>query len=143
MEGGGEEEEEEEEGRERRRRRRQEKGGRGGRKKGVEGERGGIRVVHSKTDAEDSVLSVNQYCSHVTILTTPTFQMCFTHLDVLLGLVLLQSLVVVRLQLDQRAEYVLVLVGILVAMRGSGGGGGREGGRREGGMDGEMEGGGE
>ena len=44
------------------------------------------------------------------------------HLDVLLGLALLQSLVVVCLQLDQRAEYVLVLVSILVA------GGGREGG---------------
>ena len=49
------------------------------------------------------------------------------HLDVLLGLALLQSLVVVCLQLDQRAEYVLVLVGILVA--GGGEGRGREGGR--------------
>ena len=59
-------------------------GGGGGREGGEgggwewKGERGGISVVHSKTDAEDSVLSVNQYCSHVTILTTPTFQMCFT-----------------------------------------------------------------
>ena len=52
------------------------------------------------------------------------------HLDVLLGLALLQSLVVVRLQLDQRAEYVLVLVGILVAGEG---GRGREEGGREGG----------
>ena len=52
------------------------------------------------------------------------------HLDVLLGLALLQSLVVVRLQLDQWAEYVLVLVGILVAGgRGGGEGRGREGGR--------------
>ena len=50
------------------------------------------------------------------------------HLDVLLGLALLQSLVVVRLQLDQRAEYVLVLVGILVA-EGGGGGERGEGGR--------------
>ena len=48
---------------------------------------------------------------------------------------LLQSLV----QLDQRAKYVLVLVGILVA--GGGRGGGRGGGGREGGRDGEMEGG--
>ena len=59
--------------------------GRGGGREGGEGggwewkgERGGISVVRSKTDAEDSVLSVNQYCSHVTILTPPTFQMCFT-----------------------------------------------------------------
>ena len=52
------------------------------------------------------------------------------HLDVLLGLALLQSLVVVRLQLDQRAKYVLVLVGILVAGGGRGEGRGREGGRR-------------
>ena len=59
------------------------------------------------------------------------------HLDVLLGLALLQSLVVVRLQLDQRAEYVLVLVGILVAE-----GGREEGrGRREGGREGWREGG--
>ena len=60
------------------------------------------------------------------------------HLDVLLGLTLLQSLVVVRLQLDQRAEYVLVLVGILIA--GGGREGGREGGKeREGRREGERE----
>ena len=72
MKGRGGEEEEEEKGREGgREEEEEEKGGRGGRE-GEEGERGGIRVVHSQTDAEDSMLSVNQYCSHVTTLTTPT-----------------------------------------------------------------------
>ena len=89
-------------------------------------------MVRSETDAEDSVLSVNQYCSHVTTLTTPTqphpSARCVSpHFSVLLGLALLQSLVIVCLQLDQQAEYDLVLVGILVA-----GGGEREG-RGEGG----------
>ena len=54
------------------------------------------------------------------------------HLDVLLGLALLRSLVVVHLQLDQRAEYVLVLVGILIAEGGEGGGEREEGGRGRG-----------
>ena len=57
------------------------------------------------------------------------------HLDVLLGLALLQSLVVVCLQLDQRAEYVLILVGILVA---GGGSKGERDGKRERGREGER-----
>ena len=54
--------------RSRRKRRRGRERREGGRGRG----RGGIRVVHSQTDAEDSMLSVNQYCCHVTTLTTPT-----------------------------------------------------------------------